>query len=223
MAYGRLTSPGRVIGSDVKNRYSMVSLKIGGRYLTHPKHWYVSEAFLGPRPEGLHVNHKDGRKHHNCPSNLEYVTPRENALHARRTGLQDLTGERCNFARLTEGDIREIHAKYAAGATTDDIVAQHGISKTHLSEIISGQAWKHLSLPVITRSTLFEQAHEVFKKHRHLSIDQLDSLLAEVPRLRHYKKTSRRMATYRAIRRLLDDGVVRRLGLGVYGITGQVK
>ncbi len=47
-------------------------------------HVLVAAAWIGPRPVGMHVNHKDGRKTNCRPSNLEYVTPSENQLHARQ-------------------------------------------------------------------------------------------------------------------------------------------
>lgn len=41
-------------------------------------HALVAAAFLGPRPRGMHIDHKDGDRANPQPDNLEYVTPKEN-------------------------------------------------------------------------------------------------------------------------------------------------
>lgn len=50
-------------------------------------HHLVAHVVLGPRPEGLVINHKDGIKTNNRPENLEYVTQAENIQHAIDHGL----------------------------------------------------------------------------------------------------------------------------------------
>jgi len=71
--------PGRVLKAGLlRNGYMIVSLwKDGEGKSTHVSA-LVSEAFLGPKPEGLDINHKDGVKKNNTPGNLEYVTRSEN-------------------------------------------------------------------------------------------------------------------------------------------------
>lgn len=63
--------------------YLTVSLS-GFTKKTVTVHSLVADAFIGPHPVGNHINHKDGNKHNNSLSNLEYCTPRENAQHYQR-------------------------------------------------------------------------------------------------------------------------------------------
>lgn len=49
-------------------------------------HSLVAECFIGPRPEGLQIDHIDGNRANNHKDNLEYVTPKENIQRAWANG-----------------------------------------------------------------------------------------------------------------------------------------
>ena len=72
-----------------KDGYIRVKMKQpSGRFqYVHLAH-LVAEAYLGKKPEGdWTVNHINGNKLNNRPTNLEYLTRTENIQHAVRLGL----------------------------------------------------------------------------------------------------------------------------------------
>jgi hypothetical protein len=62
--------------------YLKVGFRVDGKKTLRPIHQLVMEAFVGPRPDGMDVNHKDGNKLNNSLANLEYCTRKENIHHA---------------------------------------------------------------------------------------------------------------------------------------------
>lgn len=72
-----------------KNRYKNLILKSDdGNQVNVHIHVLVARKFVEGWFEGAFVNHKDGDKHNNHSSNLEWVTRSENEKHAHRTGLK---------------------------------------------------------------------------------------------------------------------------------------
>lgn len=94
----RKTSTGLVRKTPVSKRgYPVFSAHVGtpSKLVLVNVHKCVAWAFLPPPKEGqVQVNHKDGNKRNNDVSNLEWCTPRENILHARRTGLHKSDGDK---------------------------------------------------------------------------------------------------------------------------------
>ncbi len=117
---------------------------IGRKY---PKvHTLVALAFIGPKQEGMQVNHKDGDTFNNAASNLEYVTQGENSAHAYLHGLKAKPkGELHPRARLTEADVLEIRTlRKDKAASVASIAEQFKISRAYVKSITSRKAWGHV-------------------------------------------------------------------------------
>jgi len=96
---GGFGKPGRILSKSVhaKGYFYVNTRSRRGKKSSVTVHSLVAGAFLGPRPEGMVVNHRDGNKLNNKPSNLEWVTQKENDAHARRMGLtKTARGEGCD-------------------------------------------------------------------------------------------------------------------------------
>ena len=65
-------------GSNRASNRGYLFVQLGKDHKLKYIHRAVWEAFNGPIPEGLQINHLDENKHNNSLSNLSLVTPREN-------------------------------------------------------------------------------------------------------------------------------------------------
>src|SRR5690606_20843671 len=116
-----------------------------GRF-NHRIHVLVAQHFLGPRPPGFEVNHKNGIKEDNRAANLAWVSHRENMRHALRTCLNWARGERHPHAKLTEAQVLELRAAYARGGVTQKELAHRvGVSPGYMNLILRGKRWRHLA------------------------------------------------------------------------------
>lgn len=137
--------PAFVKPHPARNGYLMVTLYDGKTSMRGSRIYYhrccvtvhslVAQAFLGPRPEGMVVDHIDGDKTNNSVTNLHYVTSLENSLnpvtynrskaaHSRRPLIVSKDGvdtifpsvhEACRELKLSEGNVRKcLSPKYPA-------------------------------------------------------------------------------------------------------------
>jgi hypothetical protein len=79
------------------------------------------------------VNHIDGDKSNNIASNLEWVTRKQNVIHARKTGLAP--------SKLNETYVDEIIGLKNNGAKIKEIALIYGISHHTIHSIMSGNIW----------------------------------------------------------------------------------
>lgn len=125
-----------------KSRYTIVT--IGGK--TRLNHVLVAESFIGPKPAGMQVNHKDGNRHNNSWSNLEYVTASENKLHAHRLGLAPCQkGESNNNAKLDADKVREIRRLKSEGLSQAKIASIFNVCNAAVGDVIRRKNWAHVA------------------------------------------------------------------------------
>jgi Mor family transcriptional regulator len=134
-----------------------VQLRRGG--VNHVKyvHGLVAEAFVGPRPEGLTVNHRDFDPANNHWMNLEYLTRGENTKYSWRAGRMNptgLPGEAHRNAVLTDEHVLLIRERYQAGAYIRALARDYGVSQRTIQFIVRGERWSHLPIPLGARITL---------------------------------------------------------------------
>jgi len=117
-------------------------------------HRLVYHHFFGPIPDGMVINHKNGKKKDNRPENLEVVTHSENVLHAvhvlkvGRTAHQ--MGEKNHASKLTEAIVIEIlkhravileEIKTRHGKNISKLATKYGVSYGTIWNVIKGHRW----------------------------------------------------------------------------------
>ena len=84
----------RRIGGTSGSRYLAYSLYREDGYHTKTFHALLAEAFIGPRPDGMYVLHRDDDPDNNIIENLYYGTPSENNFDQVRNGVHPKTKRR---------------------------------------------------------------------------------------------------------------------------------
>jgi hypothetical protein len=97
-------------------------------------HRLVASAFLEPPALGMEINHKDGNKANASASNLEWVTSKENKLHARDNGLM-------KYAKVDLQVAAEIRASVHRGEAKRALARAYGLSPKTIRRIVSGECW----------------------------------------------------------------------------------
>lgn len=110
-------------------------------------HSLVAETFIGPRPVGMCINHKDANKKNNWLDNLEYITHRENLIHAVKMGIQMRPGK---LTKEQVIDVRETYLRYKGRAKNSVLyramAEQLGVKYSTIWEIVTGRSWKYVKL-----------------------------------------------------------------------------
>lgn len=157
---GRVRGPHGLKSQHLSDGYCRVAFYRKGRAYFRATHLLVMAAFRGKCPRGKLVNHKDGNKANPSLSNLEYVTPKQNTLHAIAAGLmQHSKGSARTNAKLTEEKIPEIFQAVAAGESRRNVAKRYGVGRTVLDLIILRQKWGHVQIDTTLITAAQNAAH----------------------------------------------------------------
>ena len=142
---GTIVSPfGRKLKQwKINSGYLCVSLLLH-KLIAKTVHSLVAEMWIGSRPDGLYVNHKDGVKTNNSRKNLEYTTPSANMYHASDSLLLPRGSLHC-MATITEDDAAEICQLIVDGHRNKDISEFLGISPSIIRDIRNCHSWTSVS------------------------------------------------------------------------------
>ena len=143
---GRPAKRGILASTTTRKGYLRVGISGGGLVRGRLIHRLVLDAFYGPPPSCLHqCNHKDGNKANNHTTNLDWVTPKENAAHAKRTGLwHPHIGVSHGRAKLTEQQVHTIRRRRGKDSAAV-LGSRYGVSGSAIRLIWKGINWKHLA------------------------------------------------------------------------------
>lgn len=140
--------PGVMALTPNGNGYFVVGLSdASGKRRNWLVHRLVLTAFVGPRPQTIHGAHLDGSKANNALTNLRWCTASENEGHKRLHG-RTVEGEKNGCARLTASTVAQIRSQYLPRSQNFGLAPlgrRYGISFQHVSDIIRGKRWKHVT------------------------------------------------------------------------------
>lgn len=131
------TTAGRLLTPSVSTSgYLFVTFCADGKPKQIYVHKLVALAFIGPRPDGYEINHKDFDPLNPSLGNLEYISPGENVRHSARAGR---LGQ-----KLTPAKVIEIRKRLALGHKQQAIADDFGVHQGMISGILLGKLWKHV-------------------------------------------------------------------------------
>jgi hypothetical protein len=111
-------------------------------------HRLVAQAFIPNEDNKPHVNHLDGIKTNNAISNLEWVTPHDNMIHAFYNGLSAIPlirhGMMHKNSKLTDDVVEYIRTHFISGDRKFGgraLGRKFGVTKKTIIDIVNGKTW----------------------------------------------------------------------------------
>lgn len=145
----------KIKNTTFKKNYEYVTLYIDGVKKNYQVHRLMALTFI-PIPEryidlkytvtDLQVNHINGIPLCNAIFNLEWCTPKENTVHAHKTGLAwKLYGENSTGSIMSDREIHQICQYLEEGKSNKFIKSKINVSDEIIHSIRVGETWTHIS------------------------------------------------------------------------------
>ena len=133
----RTTRTGRIKPQTIaKSGFLVVNLYAAGRSSVRNVHSLVAEAFVGSRPSGMMVAHRDGDRRNNRPGNLEYRPLGQRSPNGWSPWIESKNGR-----KLSRAEAHEIRRRAGLGGSTTALAEEFGISAPMVSSIKHGRRW----------------------------------------------------------------------------------
>lgn len=146
---GTALRKGRILTQQKTHHpYLRVTFSINGKRSDFFAHIIVGLVWVANPSSKPKINHKNGIKLDNLPSNLEWCTDSENIQHAYDTGLfPKRFGANNHFTKLTEQQAREIKLMIRDTSMTVKTIAEaFNVSRGAIYGIKKGFNWSHLKI-----------------------------------------------------------------------------
>jgi len=131
----------RILKCGIRSGYYYVSFSKNSKLKSRDVHELVCKAFLGERPKGHDVCHRDGVKTNNCLENLRYDSKSNNVQDMKLNGTWRLRETSGNH-KLTELQVQEIYLLLNnTKLTYDKIGEMYGVCKSNIYCINNGMSW----------------------------------------------------------------------------------
>lgn len=106
-------SGGRILAQSADRKgYALVSLSGDGRSRTVRVHVLVAEAFLGPRPAGMQILHRNDDHSRNDVGSLRYGTDEENKAERGKRSRREKKG----VSKRERGQVKRVGSAPGSGA-----------------------------------------------------------------------------------------------------------
>ncbi len=120
-----------------KKGYAFSSFYYNGKLKTHLFHSIIANCFLGERPTGYEVDHKDNNRSNNEVSNLQYLTKSANNKKSYDAGNRNVSGINNANSKYSEVQIDKLIYLYESGVKASVLPELTGIKKSSVYKIIN--------------------------------------------------------------------------------------